>query len=82
MFKGSIKHKHEEKYLSNVEKEKKNKLNIHKNLDEELRPLTLLNKSVSQVNGVKGIYIREVFILSNMFSWNTSNVFEIHEGDA
>ncbi|KAL4499298.1 hypothetical protein ABPG72_006884 [Tetrahymena utriculariae] len=87
LLKGAINHnKHEEieqKYLSKLPKEQKPiKSVIHKHFDEELQPLTMINKSVSQLNGIQGLYIREIFILSNMFSWNTSNVFEIHEGDS
>ncbi|EAR97976.1 hypothetical protein TTHERM_00283650 (macronuclear) [Tetrahymena thermophila SB210] len=86
LLKGSINHKHEDieqKYLSKLPKEQQQpKIVIHQHLDEELKPLTMINQSVSQLNGVKGVYIREIFMLSNMFSWNTSNVFEIHEADS
>ncbi|KAL4454584.1 hypothetical protein ABPG74_021789 [Tetrahymena malaccensis] len=87
LLKGAINHnKHEEieqKYLSKLPKEQNPIKKItHKHLDEELKPLTMINQSVSQLNGVQGLYIREIFMLSNMFSWNTSNVFEIYEGDS
>lgn len=51
-------------------------------LDEELRPLTLINPAVKQLSGVKGVCIKETYLYSNMFSWNTSNVFAIHEADS
>ena len=54
----------------------------HKSLDEELRPLTFIHAGVKQLNGVKGVFVKEYYILSNMFSWNTQKVFGIFEADA
>lgn len=54
----------------------------HKSLDEELRPLSFIHAGVKQLNGVKGVYVKEYNILSNMFSWNTQNVFGIFEADS
>ncbi|EAR84035.1 hypothetical protein TTHERM_00760820 (macronuclear) [Tetrahymena thermophila SB210] len=74
----------EENYLKQNSKEHKDSAPIKnpKKAYEELRSLAQINTHVGQLNGVKGVYIQEVFTLSNMFSWNTSNVFEIHEGDS
>lgn len=36
----------------------------HKNLDEELRPLTFVHTGVKQLNGVKGVFVKEYYILS------------------
>jgi hypothetical protein len=54
----------------------------HKSLDEELRPLSFIHAGVKQLNGVKGVYVKEYYIMSNMFSWNTENVFGIFEADS
>ncbi|KAL4488506.1 hypothetical protein ABPG72_013074 [Tetrahymena utriculariae] len=57
------------------------KVEEHNKLDEELKPLSFINKSVNQLNGVKGLYIEEGFEFKNVFTWNSSHVFRIYEAD-
>lgn len=69
-----------------VDEEKKSiKPNLtgkHEILDDEIKPLTFLNKAVNELNGLRGVYLEEGYELKNMFSWNTTHVFRIFEADA
>ncbi|KAL4461435.1 hypothetical protein ABPG72_015556 [Tetrahymena utriculariae] len=75
MMEGDIKHKH---------KGDKTKLRKHdeiQQIDEELRPLSFVNPKIQSLKGLKGVFILESQLISNVFSWNSQNVFEIYAAD-
>ena len=47
----------------------------------EIRPLQLINPKAGQLNGVKGVFIKDYSIFSNMFQWNTKCVLGIFAAD-